>query len=93
MIGQSSINDLNNPCDKNKASTSSNNDLNLTLENIASTSKKKQTYNPYINYEADESNSQSLSGSESEGCDTGSMSSFIDDTNYETNISFYRSMR
>ena len=81
-----------NPCDIYKASTSSNNDLNSTLENKTSTSKKKQISNPYIIHEADETNSQSLSGSESEDCDTGSMSSFIDDTNYETNISFYQSM-
>ena len=95
LIGQSCINDLNNPNDVYKASTSSSskNDFNLSLENKTPTSKK-QILNPYIIHEADETNSQSLSESESGDCDTGSsILSFInDDDDDDTPISFYHNL-
>ena len=79
---QSSINDLN--CEDVNPSTSSKNDVNKP------STSKKQKLNSYIIHEADETNTQILTESESDDCDTGSNSSFIDNTNYETSISFYQ---
>ena len=81
---EDSFNNLNKTVDVTETSTSSKNDFNKP----STSKKKKQTSNPFIIHEADDSNNEIPSDSESESS-RGSMPDFIDDNEYNDSPTFY----
>ena len=84
LMEEDSFNNLNKSVDVTETSTSSKNDFNKP----STSKKKKQTSNPFIIHEADDSNNEIPSDSESESS-RGSMPDFIDDNEYNDSPSFY----
>ena len=85
LMEEDSFNNLNTTVDVNETPTSSKNGFNKP----STSKKKKQASNPFIIHEANETNNQIPSDSESESSNEGSTSEFIDDNEYNECISLY----